>query len=400
MSVHQNQAQLGASFERQAKWLLVALVILFFGFLAPYLYITKILAIPIKYYLLGTLLPLALFFRPSAEVRTQFLYHPAVLWFAFYMVLTLTWFVAFPQSSSSVAAFNNNLTTTMVFCAVLIVSLVPGGLQLARKAMIGVVVFGCLVNIYQIVFPSVYHEYGWRSVGLYLNPNVSAKALVLGCLLTFEVVPKAFRGGYMALLLAGVLLTFSRSGTLALGVVLLGLLWRRLVTWRHLAIATAGCFTVGLSLLLYIRLGDFSGVQARFLGGAVVERLNLVVFDASGLDRVSLAQKGWEYMTQAPWFGHGLGSGVAWQTGQGPHNEYLQLMMDFGMWGVMLFPLLILAIAPRDKVGLTSAVTLLVIGFFDHNLLDSLDMPVCFAVLAASRVEVDRALEQRKMESV
>ena len=322
----------------------------------------------------------------SKELRLAFRSHPGMAWLGFFMTVSLGWFVAFPQSEPSTEAFKHHLTMAMVFAATLTACLVPGVLRSARAVMAWGVVFGCLMNIWELFYPSPYNDYGFRSAGLYTNPNDSANALVFGLLLTFGIVPKRLRTVCLILVLTGVTLTFSRSGMLMLLLVLGWFSWMGLVSWKHLLLSVSACLGVMFILLLLFRLTDFQAVQSRFLQNGFVERMSLKVLDYSGLDRIDIVRQGWEYMSQAPWFGHGLGSSEAWVLGYGAHNEFLMLMMDFGFWGVVIYPWLIMSLVPSNRLGVLAVLFMVILGCFDHNLFDTLGISVCFGVLGAIRL--------------
>lgn len=368
---------------RLAQALAWWMVVWFFSYLGMFAYIAGWLPFGSSFYVICAALPAGVLLWQDPELRRAFLGHRAVLGFGLYLWLCLAWFLLFPQSPASFTALKNHLTTTLVFACCFTACLVPEGLRALRVAMASSVAVASVLNMVAIFFPFADSGYGFRSAGLYQNPNGCAYALAFGTLLALGVVPEKRRSLFLGLVIPGALLTFSRSGMLVLVLVLAGLAWTGRLKARQILAALAGCVGVLAVLLLLFRQGGAGDIQFRFLNLGFVERISFATYDASGLDRLAIVREGWDYVKQHPWLGGGLGSSVNWPPAEGSHVEYVEMMMDFGGWAVVLYPLLIWAVSPRGRLGAIALLALLGLGFFDHNLLDTLDLPVCFGVLAA-----------------
>ena len=375
------------SSSRLTSWLALGVVawlsvFVFSGF-GLFAYLASWLPLSPTFYVSCACLLTLLLMAIAPDLRRNFLGQRALLWFGGYLLVSLAWYIFFPQSHESIEALKDHANMTLVFCCCLAAFQLPEAFRLGRTLIAWVVVISCFINMYAVFFPIENSTFGWRSAAFYINPNECAYALALGSLVGIGVVPERFRGLFLALVIPGVALTFSRSGALMLAVLLPGMLWAGLLKRRHLGLALLGCLAVLVSLLaVFIQLGELAGARARFFTTGFVERLSLVTNDASGQDRLTLLDKGWEYIHRAPWFGNGLDCIQNSASGEGPHVEYVALMMNYGVWAVILYPLLVLVIVPRNRLGLLALVALLGLGFFDHNLLDSLEMPLVYAALA------------------
>lgn len=178
------------------------------------------------------------------------------------------------------------------------------------------------------------------------NPNDLALMLNLLMPLALALLLHAGRGwmrvllaGIVLLQLAGIVLTFSRSGFVTLAVVVALQLYR-LARGGRLAVAAA----VVMLLLLAVPL----------LPGGYVDRLATIV-DTSA-DQTGSAQARWSdmaaaagYIARNPIVGAGLGMDIlALNEIRGPlwtqvHDVYLQYGVDLGLPGMLLFTLLLLS---------------------------------------------------------
>ena len=122
--------------------------------------------------------------------------------------------------------------------------------------------------------------------------------------------------------------------------------------------------------------------------------------------RVELLHHYWGLIEQHPILGYGTGAMEAAAalapSGQGPHNQYLRVWMDHGLWGLtayvgLLLSALALFVARRSWSGSTLVAITLANGVFSHNITeDKTFLLLLGAALAASALdpgpagEVDR----------
>lgn len=111
------------------------------------------------------------------------------------------------------------------------------------------------------------------------------------------------------------------------------------------------------------------------------------VSDDSSWWRMYIAQQAWRKFADQPWIGSGTGTfREAFEIA--PHNQYLSYMLDHGVLGATIVPLLILALIWRargetKRVGLIFGASVLWLSFFTHMILNYGHSLVLFALLAA-----------------
>ena len=145
-------------------------------------------------------------------------------------------------------------------------------------------------------------------------------------------------------------------------------------------------FTILLFLLLFVDIFGISDILGSEEMLFMIERINFVgndqaLSDDSSYQRTHLLQMGVDKYLQHPVFGIGLGggqevSGIAYD-GQSTHNQYIYLLIEFGILGLFLLVglLLILTKSVHDTLKsfeITAFLMLYSINcFFSHNMFDS-----------------------------
>jgi O-antigen ligase len=161
-------------------------------------------------------------------------------------------------------------------------------------------------------------------------------------------------------------------------------------------------FFVGLGMMILFMslalplLPEFLQPEIGFKVGNVMERVDwlfnpLGIQDASALERKKVAELSWKMFTDHPFVGNGLGSTEAWSESQSTHNMYLYLMADHGIIGVMILPLLCLAVVWRSygearQIAIPFVLFILFFGFFSHNVIDDYCTLIAFALMAAMSI--------------
>jgi len=139
----------------------------------------------------------------------------------------------------------------------------------------------------------------------------------------------------------------------------------------------------------------------------VLERIEWImdpfgVSDFSSWERKLIAQRAWNKTSDHPFLGNGIGSVL--ETLHGTHNQYLSFMQDHGLIGVVILPLLIVAVTwgvrgENKREAVVFGGTVLLFGFFSHNIMSEPHVLLLLSLVAAmtlasreSQVEVKRAM--------
>jgi len=113
------------------------------------------------------------------------------------------------------------------------------------------------------------------------------------------------------------------------------------ISWKRRALAgPAAVFCLGLFVIGAVRfLGPLS---ERFGGGQSTDGILDVRSAAYTSGRVAIWGETWQSAIEAPWIGKGAGSASAhladlFENIAHPHNDYLRILHDYGVVGLMLF---------------------------------------------------------------
>ena len=175
-----------------------------------------------------------------------------------------------------------------------------------------------LFTFYQIMFQNVLFfgrqavESGsgdkiWRASGTYGDPNVTASFLFVGLILTVAVLlyskekflSKTFLIVGLLIPLAGIILTFSRSGWISLTVGIITLLFFQ-KSKKKIFYSFALFFIVLLVLILFTPYSGY--ITNRFLS------MFDIIKDPSIHVRIQMAESGWQMFLQSPIWGLGYRS--------------------------------------------------------------------------------------------
>lgn len=330
---------------------------------------------------------------------------PVVIWCFALICISLAWVFTGRQSALAFEALQYRFITVGTLLSVAFLFLNTSSLVWARVSVAAWLLLSVVLNIYDLLDPYTIGFYPGRGSGVYLNPNISAEALVLGMLLCVTLVSPVWRTSFVLLIGIGVLATLSRAGLIAYGVGVLGLLVFRLVPTRSffitlpsaillavIAIATQSWDTI---LVGWDKEGIISSSE---IFDAIEERITWFLDpstpDEAITERVEGAEQAWRLFSEHPLLGGGTGTNFHTWVGSdefrkpGPHNIFLWLVVDHGILGALIFPALLLSVGwgadgETRKLAIIMTFVLLLIGFSSHNLLDNRHVLFSLGVLSA-----------------
>lgn len=326
--------------------------------------------------------------------KQHFLKVPLVVWCFGFAWVTMLWFLGSSQSETAWRDVRLRLSTIMLLLSCLMIFASPSAVRSARWALVFAVLFGVMVNIYDFFVPMTFSEVHGRSAGLYVNPNLSGEALVLGMILSVTVLPSFCRGPFLLLAGVGIFVTFSRGGIVAWIVAVSGVVFfakgvrAKDLVWTFLV----SLLVVGIVLLPKLDTILATMDQAHVISKDTEARFAWLtnpfdVSDNSGESRKYVAEQAWRKFADHPWIGSGTGT-MHESFEIPPHNQYLSYMLDHGVLGAAIVPLLILTViwgarGETRRVGLVFGATILWLSFFTHMILSYGHSLLPFALLAA-----------------
>lgn len=370
--------------------------------------------LPLYYYALpGLLIVPILFAHPDAALR--FLREPILWWFVAFVVSAILWQIMTQDFAEEAnRTFRLRLLMFLVFITLAIVMSESRGGVIALAIIFCVLLSGALswfdaLRPHRIVPEGHVDAMEGRGAGLFLNPNVAASFVVMGTIAALPYIPMRLRAVALTGAVMCVAPTFSRGAFVLIAVaVVVGAVTRLLNrTQIVLSIVAVPLLVGGLGLAYDYLMANSEDRNMR----RVVQRL--MIFQKADADedqsvdlRADAAGRAWELFTQEPVFGAGIARTTSAEFVIGPHNMYMMLMAEQGIFGLVFYLGLIVVVAQRgwwlmryvpDKhlsdVGRALVVLasyIAVQGFFSHNVLDEPQAMFVLAFLIAAAARARR----------
>jgi O-antigen ligase len=224
-----------------------------------------------------------------------------------------------------------------------------------------------------------------RASGFFYNANESGRAILFALAAGVVLLPARWRLPLVVVAALGAAPTFSRSTWILFSIVALWLLWRRALRFSIPGVAV-------LLALVVVLLWTGRSVEGMLdssgaLNDNTMARLHFALQNESTSDRIQLAGKAWDLFVSSPIVGHGLGASVDWDAAVSSHNSYLNLAADHGILGLLLLPMLCVALRVANGAVLPATLVLAVSGVFTHNLIDERNVVTALALAAVTRAD-------------
>lgn len=384
---------------RYQRFLAISAVVIFFTNLSIYLFVSELLPIPTFYWVIAfcvAAIPLYLsrsFFRLAMQAIM-------VRWCYGFLMITGLWLIFQPSQSSEVVwqEFFTRLWSVVFMLLMLSVFSTEDAQVWARRSILFVVLLVIGINVYELFNPLTFSMVLGRSAAFYRNPNMCGMALIIGMIFSIGVLPQRYRIIYALLVALGVFLTFSRAAILGWSVTMLALLISQEIRLQRSWLMGL----TGTSLFIFALIPWWDDLlyqlnSAGALNSNVVARLewfnNPTFSDPSAAARQEVLEVAWQKLADSPLLGNGVGAAqnllrVENDIEISSHNQYLNMMVDHGVIGVLILPLMILALTwsargEARRISRVFAAYILTLGFFTHNVFDSRFILMSFSLLAA-----------------
>jgi O-antigen ligase len=340
---------------------------------------------------------------------------PLPLWGYGFVLLSGTWLLVQGKTSEITwQEFRLRIFSSVLLSVMLVIFATPEARIWARRAIVAAVLFAVALNIFEMFNPMTFSNSQGRSAGLYVIATQSGEALVVGMILGIGALPHRYRLLFALIAGSGVLMTFSR-GPLFGWLLAVAILFKtgQISAKRSLMIA-GGCAVLVVLLTIVFwqplmnKLLDFGmlnqDVATRMEGFVNPDQFGT---DESSLRRREVVAYSWQLFKERPLLGHGVAASKEWDFYMGPHNQYLALMVDHGILGLFILPLLLLAVVWRARgearhLGWAVGVFTIFEGWFSHTVLNDHYMILSFALLSSmavgSRFETTGQIQIEKAE--
>jgi len=386
--------------------LAVLAAVIFFTNFDVYVYNSERLSVPPLFWI-GVFAALALPYLLSSATLTIIRQAPLARWCFLYLLISCVWFLLQPSQSDAAWQELRTRALSVVFLMVALIVMAREDAHLwARRCVMIITLAAVGVNFYELFYPQTFSSVMGRAAGLYINPNQAGVALILGMIVTLDLIPSRWRLAFVLLVGTGVAVTFSRAAMTGWAIVVFITFWTRQINLRR-SLAVGFTIMVISALLLAWQWDNVMDKLkvSNVLNDNVMGRLEWLnqpmADDNSSLERAAVAAIAFERFADAPLIGSGIGASRKLLTITGglqisSHNQYLNMMVDHGLLGFLVLPLLLLASiwqsrGDERRRAITFAAFLLFMGFFSHNLLEERYTLLIYSLIAAMNVVSKKA---------
>ena len=385
------------NFNRYQVVVAVLAVMIFFTNFDLYLFSTGIISFtPLHWIIAFGIISLPIFL--SARNVIIVLKSPVIIWLPSYIIFSAIWFLAFGQSEIALQQLRTRILSSLFILLMMFLFSSERAQFRGRQAILIAVLMAVAFNIYEFFHPLAFSNIPGRSAGLYINPNISAAACILGMIMSIEMAEKKYRGPFVLFVGLGVYLTFSRAG---IGVWLTVVVLMSIIGTIHLRglVLTMILAVVIVTMIILSDLDLIVPLLERIdaLDQNVLQRIvwlkNPSFYDRPSMDRISVAKITWDMFLNKPLLGNGTGASSEWNTlGVSSHNMFLNLMADHGILGCFIVPLLVIAVIWQTgveirRIAIIFSFFILLWSLFSHNVLEERHILLSFGLMAVMVTE-------------
>jgi hypothetical protein len=382
-------------------FLAIAAILLFFTKLDIYLNSNHGFFIPL-FWLLGFLLasfPLWL----SLLHRLDSLSKPLLIWCGVYISLSFISILVQPVFPKQQYLEDQYRTIIFLLLMIGIFTYHPLLIKWIKLTIMSVTFINMSLFVYEFFNPLAFYLKQiapGRSSGFYGDSNTAGNSLVLGMILTIDLIKPKYRLLYSLFIFIGLAPTFSRGAIVGWFVVVALLMIKKAIPRYQISmllvffLVIISILSTQINHLKYLKDSDGKELfhkdtlaRVEFLIDPLAQK------DDSKASREEHVQIAWQKFSRHPFMGNGLGSGENTATisqvgmAQRSHNTYLDQMVEFGFLGVLLFPSLLLASVWKaeeefNKQAVAFVIFLLAQGFFSHTLISESCSLIVYAIMA------------------
>jgi hypothetical protein len=339
----------------------------------------------------------------SLLTRLKDLSRPLIIWSGFYIAVSLSSILIQPTLPKQQYLEDQVRTILFLISMLGIFAYHPLITKWTRLTILCVTLLNFASYIYEFFNPLAFYLKQLapgRSSGVYEDSNSAGIALLVGMILTLDLIKPRYRLFYALLIFFGLAPTFSR-GAIAGWVLVMGFLIFKKVIPRYQMPILAVFFVVVISILS-TQIGNLKFLKSSegkpLFNKDSLARIEFLVNplgqkDNSKASREDYVLVAWRKFSRHPFIGNGLGSGIntasssRFGEGQRSHNTYLDQMVEFGFLGALFFPSLLLvsiwqAEGEFKKQALAFMIFLLSQGFFSHTLMNEFCVLIIYAIMA------------------
>lgn len=370
------------------------------------------------YFLLPVLITVPIVFaEPAAAMR--FFREPLFWWCVVYVGSGLLWLLPaqhFAEEANREWQWRLLALGLFYTCAVLC--------SVAKRPLLALVILGCVVFVSASIWFDALRPHRFvpkgvlegavagRGAGTFIDPNAAAAFVVMGAIAVLPFVPRYFRGALLLGVVVGVSATFSRSGFVLAAIAAVGAIALRLIGRAQALLVILAIPLLVSGIALSYEFLESQSEDKNFQ--SIVRRLawfeQMDEDDDAVEGRRYGASVAWKIFLDDPLLGGGTGATFRAINVEGPHNMYLGLMGEQGVFGLALYLSLVGLLARRgwgivraaasnegQEIGramMLFALFLAAYGLFNHNVLKEPHTMFVLAFLVAAGFHAQRTLDR------
>ncbi len=234
------------------------------------------------------------------------------------------------------------------FLITLLLMLIPSterGMETVRWLATAIIIGCAAANFYEWLGYGSFTRISGRMSGFLEDPNHSPILICLLLGVLFTVNPNFWWNmAVVGVSTVAIAVTLSRSGMAVFAVMVLPYI---AIHFRErmrglLIIAVLSVPLGGMGLTMLAQSSRSGIISNEDVGGRLQAIYDLDFEKIKSPERVKDLQDGWEAVSRATIFGHGIGAGTNhWQ----PHNQIISVWLDMGIFGVLFFAGLVFTLA-------------------------------------------------------
>ena len=386
---------------RSVKLIISFFIILYCSYAYLYFFNVGISMIkPLYWFLITMAFSILLLILKSSYKVYKFPFGIGV-WVWLYLCDTVICFFYSSQDDVAIQALIESFEMSLLLVAFITIFRTVDFIKESRLALMLIALFSVLMNLVDFIHP-LWSVVPGRAAGLFVNPTISGKMLVLAMTIGAPIVPRKLRLLFCAIVGLGVLVTFSRGAWFFWVVAVVGL---AVTGYLNITSKKTSIFMVSL-LAMFVLYTVLTGGVLDYLSRAgfneyltpnTIARLGgeTPFSDPSSISRMDVAKKAWEVFSDHPWLGSGLADDREWSIGA--HNTYLRMATEGGVVRLAIFiTLLIILWHMTDSIG---RITLLVYSLSCLTSHDNLRQPALMVILALIATATIRETRNKQLSS-
>ncbi len=383
--------------------IVLGLTLLFFSEILSYADIKGMTPLNIKHFGFINLILAGFVLCFDTVNRVDNLNRPIFIWMLVFALMNIIWGIASIglwglHPEKGMEQFKANILAITYLFTFMVLVYEPASFKVARKAMVGVILFSVVVNIADFIIADPYEwsEIPGRAAGFYFNSNLSGIVLCFGFLITVDIIWPNFKLAYALFVFLGIVLTQSRGGIAIFTFLLLSTFFRNSYSLKSVLIMGIIGFFAAVGINSYLQ-----GSQKMLLTISnnfknLTERMEAVLPGNSDFkkpdSRIVVLNHYIKIYKQKPIFGNGMGTAYASRMKAGnkhisSHNQFINMMTDFGIFGALILATFVGAlIYAQGQFLIYPETVIFVIIFFlfcftSHNLFDHSSLLFIYAMI-------------------